>query len=152
MCRLFIMLDPIPLRRHIVYVVVIVLHLVTQGGRCYSFINHRLPELLSRLQQLRRLYSWGSVEPQATAAASSRGGSQLIAMDDNCCGTRPCERARQQNAPITRRKAPQEESSRGFTSKLSYSNPRTENPTVQLSLQRKDGIKGFFLFVLFFVF
>lgn len=39
MCRLFIMLDPIPLRRHIVYVVVIVLHLVTQGGRCYSFIN-----------------------------------------------------------------------------------------------------------------
>lgn len=39
MCRLFIMLEPIPLCRHIVYVVVIVLHLVAWGGRCYSFIN-----------------------------------------------------------------------------------------------------------------
>lgn len=94
MCRLFIMLEPILLCRHIVYVVVIVLHLVAQGGRCYSFIN-LVP------QQLWRLYSWGSVEPQATAAAGSRGGSRLIEMDSNCCGARPWKRAQQQNAAIT---------------------------------------------------
>lgn len=39
MCRLFIMLEPIPLCRHIVYMVVIVLHLVARGVRCYSFTN-----------------------------------------------------------------------------------------------------------------
>lgn len=114
MCRLLIMLDAIPLRRHIVYMVVIVLHLVTHGGQRYSFINLVCRRSSPAPNSCGGLYSWGSVEPQATAAAGSRGGSQLIEMDDNCWGARPCERAQQQNAPITRLKARREQSSLRF--------------------------------------
>lgn len=98
-------LTPLLLCRHIVYIAVIVLHLVAQGRQAlFIYLKEKRSAGDLPLQQLWQLYSWGSVEPRATVTASSRRDSQLIKMDDNCCGSSLWEGKTTNHASLTWRK------------------------------------------------